>query len=121
MADPYAVPAEMRDFADRSVQQARKAFEGFMGAVKKSSGALEQATSSSPLNVAGASSKAVTLAEKNVTAAFDLAQKLVHAKDIQEVMAIQSEYMKTQMAAIQEQTRELGEAFTKSMTPGGKK
>ena len=72
MADPYAVPAEMRDFADRSVQQARKAFEGFMGAVKKSSGALEQAAPIQP-NLAAGAAKAVTLAEKNVTAAFDLA------------------------------------------------
>jgi hypothetical protein len=44
----------------------------------------------------------------------------VHAKDIQEVMALQSEYLKSQMSAIQEQTRELGEAFAKSMTPGSK-
>ncbi len=120
MTDPYAVPAEMRDFADRSVQQARKAFEGFMGAVKKSTGAVEEATSSSALNVTASASKAVTLAEKNVTAAFDLAEKLVHAKDIQEVMSLQSEYLKAQMSAIQEQTRELGEAFAKSMTPGKK-
>jgi phasin len=120
MTDPYAVPAEMRDFADRSVQQARKAFEGFFGAVKKSTGAMEDATSSSALNVTASASKAVTIAEKNVTAAFDLAEKLVHAKDIQEVMALQSEYLKSQMSAIQEQTRELGEAFAKSMTPGSK-
>lgn len=120
MTDPYAVPAEMRDFADRSVQQARKAFEGFMGAVKKSTGALETATGATSANLAGASTKAVSIAEKNVTAAFDLAEKLVHAKDVQEVMAIQAEYMKAQMAAIQDQTRELGEAFAKSMTPGSK-
>lgn len=117
MTDPYTVPAEMRDFADRSVQQARKAFEGFMGAVKKNTGALETASTA---NLTGASNKAVAIAEKNVTAAFDLAEKLVHAKDLQEVMALQAEYMKAQMAAIQEQTREFGEAFAKSVTPGSK-
>ena len=120
MTDPYAVPAEMRDFADRSVQQARKAFEGFMGAVKKSTGAIEEATSAAPVNVSAGANKVVSLAEKNVTAAFDLAEKLVHAKDIQEVMALQSEYLKAQMSAIQEQTRELGETFAKTITPGKK-
>ncbi len=118
MTEQYTVPAEMRDFADRSVQQARKAFEGFMGAVKKSTGDIEKVTGPAALQGAGATTKAVAIAEKNVTAAFDLAQKIVHAKDVQEVMALQAEYMKAQMAAIQEQTRELGEAFTKSMTPG---
>lgn len=120
MTDPYAVPTEMRDFADRSVQQARKAFEGFMGAVKKSTGTIEDAASVPGLNVTATASKAVALAEKNVNAAFDLAEKLVHAKDIQEVMSLQSEYLKAQMTAIQDQTRELGETFTRSMTPGRK-
>ena len=34
-ADPLsgAVPNELRDFADRSVEQARKAFDGFIGVV----------------------------------------------------------------------------------------
>ena len=27
---PYEVPTEMREFAERSVEQARKAFDGFM-------------------------------------------------------------------------------------------
>lgn len=32
MADPiYQVPNEVRDFAEKSVEQARKAFEGFAG------------------------------------------------------------------------------------------
>ena len=83
MTDPYAVPAEMRDFADRSVQQARKALEGFMGAVKNSTGAIEEATSAAPVNVSVGANRVVALAEKNVTAAFDLAEKLVHAHKIE--------------------------------------
>ena len=118
MSDPYAVPAEMREFADRSVQQARKAFEGFMGAVKKSTETVQSAASAAPLDVTGNATKVVALAEKNVTAAFDLAEKLVHAKDISEVMALQAEFMKAQMAAMQDQTREMGESFTKSMSSG---
>ncbi len=117
MTDPFKVPAEMRDFADRSVHQARNAFEGFMGAIKKSTGAFETATSSASNNVSGVTSKAVSFAEKNVTAAFELAEKLVHAKDMQEVMALQSEYLKAQFAAMQDQTRELGEAVGKAVQP----
>ena len=31
----YEIPAEMRDFAEKSVEQARKAIDGFMGAAQK--------------------------------------------------------------------------------------
>ena len=36
----------------------------------------------------------MTFAENNVNAAFDLAQKLVRAKDVNEVLALQSEFAK---------------------------
>ena len=47
-------------------------------------------------------------AESNVRSAFDLAQKLVRAKDLQEVLALQTDYAKTQMTTIQDQAKELG-------------
>ena len=52
----------------------------------------------------------------NVNAAFDLAQKLVHAKDPQEVFQLQSEFVKIQLNAIQEQTKALGAAFQRVTT-----
>ena len=104
----YEVPSEMRDFAEKSVEQARKAFEGFMGAAQKAAGAMDGAPFPVPAQMKDMGAKAMGFAETNVKAAFDLAQKLVHAKDMQEVLALQSEYLRAQMAAIQEQARELG-------------
>jgi hypothetical protein len=52
--------------------------------------------------------KAKSFAEKNVNAAFDLAQKLVRAKDVNDVLARQSELAKSQMTAMQTQAMELG-------------
>ena len=48
--------------------------------------------------------------EQNVTAAFELAQKLVRARDLQEAMQLQSEYVRTQFAALQTQAKELTSA-----------
>jgi phasin len=104
----YEVPSEMRDFAEKSVEQARKAFEGFIGAAQKAAGAVEAAPFPLPAQMKDMGAKAMSFAESNVKAAFDLAQKLVHAKDVQEVLALQSDYVRAQMAAIQEQARELG-------------
>ena len=114
MTNNYEVPAEMREFAERSVAQARKAFEGFMGAVQKSSTALEPASNPALSGAKDVSSKAVSFAENNVNAAFDLAEKLVHAKDVQEVMQLQTEYLKAQMAAIQDQAKEMGDVMQKA-------
>ena len=44
-AGNYEIPNEMRDFAEKSVEQARKAFDGFIGAASKAAAAAEtQAT-----------------------------------------------------------------------------
>lgn len=40
---PFEIPNELRDFADRSVDQARKAFEGFVGVAQKAVGTLDDA------------------------------------------------------------------------------
>ena len=106
------IPAEMREFAERSVVQARKAFEGFMGAVQKTTETMENAAVAPGMKDVG--SKAVTFAQTNVNAAFDLAEKLVHAKDIQEVLSLQAEYLKQQMEAVQTQAREMGDAVQKA-------
>jgi phasin len=112
----YEVPSEMRDFAEKSVEQARKAFEGFMGAAQRAVGAMEATPLPVPAPMKDLGAKAMGFAETNVKAAFDLAQRLLHAKDMQEVLALQSEYVRAQMAAIQEQARELG-AIARSEVP----
>jgi hypothetical protein len=56
--------------------------------------------------------------ERNVNAAFDLAQKLARAKDPQEALTLQGEYLRTQLAVLQEQAKEFGSVLQKSWTPG---
>ncbi len=111
---PYEIPSEMRDFAEKSVDQARKAFDGFMGAAQKAVTAMHGSAESARANAEQATAKAMTYAEQHVAAAFELAQKLVKAKDPAEVMQIQAEYAKAQMAAFQTQMAELGGAVAKA-------
>ena len=44
---PFEVPNEMRDFAERSVEQARKAFEGFLTVAQRASGVAGEAATTS--------------------------------------------------------------------------
>jgi len=56
-----------------------------------------------------------TFAERNVATCFEFAQKFVHAKNVQEVMRLQAELVKTQLQAISEQTAELAGAAIKTV------
>jgi phasin len=111
------VPAEIREFAEKTVDQARKAFDGFVAAAQKATAQSEAATETLASSAKDLSSKAIGFAETNVKAAFDLAEKLIQAKDPKEILAIQSEYLKTQVATVQEQAKALGEAVKKAVTP----
>ena len=115
-SSPFEVPNELRDFAERSVDQARKAFEGFLSVVQRASGDAAATPQSGAKTV---SAHVLSYTERNVNAAFDLAQKLVRAKDPQEALAIQSEYMRTQLAVLQEQAKELGAVVQKSLSGSG--
>ncbi len=117
MKTPYEVPVEMREFAEKSVQQARQAFDGFLGAVQENTSNAEQAAKTAGADMKDVSSKAVTFAQANVGAAFDLAERMVKAKDIQEVMTLQAEFLKSQMENVQTQAKELGASVSSAVQP----
>jgi phasin len=114
---PFEIPSEMREFAERSVEQARKAFEGFLSVAQKTAGVADGAPGATP-GAKAFSAHVLSYTEQNVNAAFELAHKLVRAKDPQEAFALQTEFVKTQLAALQTQAKELGTALQKSLTPG---
>lgn len=104
----YEVPAEMRDFAEKSVDQARKAFDSFIGAARRTADSVQGSADLARTNVSSISTRGFEYAEQNVNAAFDLAQKLVRSKDVQEALQHQAEFVRTQFAAIQAQAKEFG-------------
>jgi len=53
-------------------------------------------------------------ATKNVSATFAFVQKLSQAKDFQDVVKIQTEFMQTQMNSFNEQAKIIGEIYTKA-------
>ena len=109
----FEIPGEMRHFAEQSVEQAKAAFEGFITAAQKAVSTMEGQAAMAQAGAKGVSQKAMSFAEQNVATSFAFAQSLVRAKDAQEVMRLQAEFIKTQMAAMAEQAKELGEAATK--------
>ncbi len=118
MADPtkpdFQVPPEMRAFAEQSVAQAKKAFDGFMTAAQGAASAFEGQAAAAQAGAKDMQRKAIQFAEHNVAASFELAQKLVTAKDPTEMARLHAEYMKTQMQKLTEQARDIGETIAKA-------
>jgi phasin len=114
---PQEIPTQIRDLAEKNVEQAREAFLGFIGAAQKATGATETL----PSGAQEAMTKAMSFAEENVNAAFDLAQKLIHAKDVQEILTLQTEFATSQLTAMQKQAMELGTALQEAIASGIKK
>jgi phasin len=115
---PFEIPNELRDFAERSVDQARKAFEGFVTVAQKTVGTVDGVANNAQTGAKSVSSQMLGYAEQNVNAAFDLAHKLVQAKDPQEALAVQTEYLKAQLNSLQAQAKELGALIQKSAAAG---
>ena len=117
---PFEIPNELRDFAERSVDQARKAFEGFVSVAQKAVGTADEAASATQSHAKSVSAQVLGFAEQNVNAAFDLAHRLVQVKDPQEAFKLQSEFLKAQLSALQEQAKEIGAMIQKSGIPSQK-
>jgi phasin len=118
----YEIPSEMRDFAEKSVEQARKAIDGFLGAAQKTVDTFEGSASTVQTSAKDATRKTFTYAEQNISAAFDLAQKMVRAKDVQEAMQYQAEFVRAQFESMQAQMKEFGSMAQSAMKqPGSKK
>ena len=112
----FDVPTQMRQFAEQSVEQARKAVDGFMSAAQKAVSTAEAQAATAQSSAKDVGQKAMSFAEQNIANSFEFAQKLVRAKDVQEVMALQQEYLQTQMKAMSEQAKDLGSATQTAMS-----
>jgi phasin len=113
-SDRFEVPPELRTFAERSVEQARQAFDGFISAAHHAMSTFEGQAETARKGARDVTEKAMTFAERNMTSAFAFAHDLVRARDLQEVLRLQADYIRHQMEALTEQARELGESTSKA-------
>ena len=104
----FEVPAQLREGAERSVEQARNALDTFMGAARRAAETLERSADTAQASARDAAQRTFSSAEQNIHAALDLAARLVRAKDPQEAAQIQADFMRSQFEAMQAQMREFG-------------
>ena len=101
MSEPkLEVPTELRDLAEKTIDQAERAFGMFFEAASKS-------VASIPGPGTEISKQALSFTEQNMKAAFEHARRLVHVTDLQQAMEIQSEFLRSQFTNAGEHMRQV--------------
>ncbi len=118
---PFEVPEQMREFADKSFDQARRAFDSFMAATQSTVTTVEGSANVMQSGTMDISKTVLSFAETNVESAFNFAQKLLQAKDLQEVVSLQQEFLKTQMETLGTQAKTMSEQVMKTASDAAKR
>jgi phasin len=103
------ISKEMRSMAEASVAQARKALDKFMEGAKATAGSMEERNATMRAGAKDIGAKAFAYAEQNVHSSLDHAEHLLHAKDLNEVMRLQSDYVREQMRSLTAQASEMSQ------------
>ncbi|WP_371422591.1 phasin family protein [Tardiphaga sp.] len=97
---PMTVPVHIRDFAERSVEMAKKAVSTF---IQSAASSIDMVPRGPMSDVAR---EALAITEKNVSASFEHAHRLLQAKDIGEAMQLQSDFVRSQFSATTQHLKE---------------
>src|SRR6266850_3905008 len=114
MSEKINEPAEkMREIAQTTLDKAKDAVSKYMAETQKMREKADSGVRATYSSVKEINEKAVAYAEANVAAGFELAQKLLQAKDPQEMGTIYQNHLKEQMEKMNAQFREFGSLISK--------
>ena len=97
------VKAEAQRVVEQTMEQARSAVDNYFTFVQK-------IISSYPSGGTELGEKLKSAAQKNLAVTCEFVQKLSHAKNFNDIIRIQTEFVQTQLASFGEQAKSIGEA-----------
>jgi phasin len=114
--NPFTIPKEMRELAEKNIEQAQAAFGQFSDAMSQAMGMW---TKSMPANntmsgFAVVQERAMHYAKQNAEAGMALTKDIAEVKDIQEILRLQTSFAQKQMQSYAQQTQELGRLMTEA-------
>jgi hypothetical protein len=113
---PFEIPQELRHLAEENVERAHQLYVQFMEGITQTMAAWS--TPSSGMMAPGfqeVRERATKLAKENAEAAFKLAKEVSQAKDLQELLNLQTRYVQSQMRWYAEQTQEFGQLMVRAL------
>jgi hypothetical protein len=113
----FEIPQELRQLAQENVERARQLYLQFMDSVSQAMGAWStQSSMTAPTGFNEVRERAVRFAKENADAAFNLAREVAQARDLQELLTLQTRYAQSQMKWYAEQTQEFGKLMAKALS-----
>jgi hypothetical protein len=112
----FEIPQELRQLAEENVERARKLYLQFMDGVAQTM--TVWSTPSSDVLTPGFNEvreRAVKFAKENADAAFNLAREVAQAKDLPELLSLQTRYVQSQMRWYADQTQEFGQLMARTL------
>jgi hypothetical protein len=107
---------KMREMAQTTLDKAKEAVSKYMTESHKLREKADTSVRSTYSAAKEMNDRAVSFAEENVAAGFELAHRLLHAKDPQEMGAVYQSHLKEQMEKMNAQFRELASAMSQPST-----
>jgi phasin len=107
------VPAAFRDFAEKSIEQARDAYSKLKSAAEEATDMVEGTYETAREGAFAFGAKVIDAAKSNSDASFAFAKDLFGAKTFAEVVEINSTYARKQFDAVAGQMKELQELAQK--------
>jgi hypothetical protein len=124
MADQpsFEIPPELRDLAEKNVEQARAAYGHFMDFLTQAVGAWTGSPAGLELSgFRAVQEKAIAFAKENAERSFALASDLARAKNVQEVITLQSRFVQTQMQTFGIQAQQISWLMADALRDMGSK
>jgi phasin len=103
---------KVREMAEQSVVQAKKAYEQYAGTTERMMNTMEDSLRHAWTGAREVNHRMVAFAAANAQAGFDYAERLVRAKDTKEIASLQQEYLREATERLARQMRDLNELAT---------
>jgi phasin len=103
----FEIPAEFREFAEKSASQAKETCERMKNVTDEMTDRFKDAYTTAMKGAADYSVQLFEAAHTNTTAAFDCAIQLLAAKSPSEVVELSTAHLRKQFDALTEQSKEL--------------
>ena len=115
----FQIPQELREFAEKNIEQARAAYGQLTEAMTQAVRAWSAPSTVMASGFKVVQERAIQFAKENADAGFALASELAKAKDLQDILRLQSNFAQTQMQSYARQAQELGGLMAEAMRRGG--
>ncbi len=101
------VPESVRHLAEKTVNQSREAYERGKNALEEAIDSFERAFDAAGQGATAFNRKLIDLAQRNLNSTFDLAKSLASAKNLGEIVELQSAFIRHQFDVFASQANEI--------------